>query len=88
MEIKEKHKPIYIEWIDSCGGSARWQFEEDIIHEVLTIKTLGFLIKENDTLISVANSIAPETEHQTAQINGVMTIPKIAITKRTDYINL
>jgi len=82
--LDKKHKPIYVEWTDSCGCSPRWEFEEEIKHEVLTVKTMGFLIKENDALISVANSIVPETELQTAQITGVMTIPKIAITKRID----
>lgn len=79
MEYKIKK----IKWLDSYGCTNRWQKIENIT-EKLICETVGFVISETDELISLANSIAYETDETVEQANGVMTIPKVSIIEETE----
>ena len=67
-----------IKWLDSYGCTNSWQKIESIT-EKLICETIGYVISETDELISLANSIAYETDETVEQANGVMTIPKVSI---------
>lgn len=74
MEYKIKK----IKWLDSYGCTNRWKEIENIT-EKLICETVGFVISETSDLISLANSIAYETDETVEQANGIMTIPKVSI---------
>jgi len=73
----------YIEWIDSFGCSSGWS-EIQPIETVLICMSVGFVVSENDKTISLANSVAYETEDTKEQANGIMTIPKVSIISRKE----
>jgi len=73
-----KDRIVKIQWVDSCSGLESWRFIEDITPLIpLKVTTVGIVIDENDTSITVAQSI---TENE-KQINGWITIPKVCIEK-------
>ena len=72
-----------IKWLDSYGCTNSWRKIENIT-EKLICETVGYVISETDELISLANSIAYETDETVEQANGVMTIPKVSITEETE----
>lgn len=75
----KEYKIIYVEWVDSSHNTG-WQTAEAALKEdhLLDCKTVGFLIKETDDHLTVAQSSAVDPD----QVDGVLTIPKVAITKR------
>lgn len=72
-----------IKWLDSYGCTNSWRKIENIT-EKLFCETVGFVVSETDELISLANSIAFETEETVEQANGVMTIPKVSIIEEVE----
>jgi hypothetical protein len=78
-----KYKIKKIKWLDSYGCTNRWQLIEEIT-EKLVCETVGYVISETNELISLANSIAYETNETIEQANGVMTIPKVSIIEEVE----
>ena len=76
------YNPIYIEWLDSFGCTSKWEDIEDYKSQPLVCKTIGFVVFEDDKVISIASNIAEETELTFSQANGIMSIPKINIVRR------
>ena len=72
-------KPIEITWLDHCGwADTRWHnIEDSAALKPVTVKTVGYVIKETKKYIVVA-SVISEAEHT----NGEMCIIKGCITKR------
>ena len=83
QQMKIKYRIEYIEWIDSFGCSSGWS-EIKPIETVLICVSVGFVVSENDKTISLANSVAYETEDTKEQANGIMTIPKVSIISRKE----
>ena len=66
-----------VTWLDSHGvAGGPWHAKDDIDHEAIEITSVGFLLNEGDTAITLAAHVAPN------QISGEMIIPKCAILKR------
>lgn len=78
-----RYKIKKIKWLDSYGCTNSWRKIENIT-EKLICETVGYVISETDELISLANSIAYETEETVEQANGIMTIPKVSIVEETE----
>jgi hypothetical protein len=78
---KSKYKIEIVEWIDSFGCTSTWS-EIKPISTILICQTVGFVISENEDVISIANSVAEETDNTVEQANGIMTIPKACIKHR------
>ena len=76
--------PIEVEWVDSTGpaGSDRWIFLGDYNIKPSELVTRGFLVKETKTYVVIASSV--HTDWARGAVMGVVTIPKVAITKRKD----
>lgn len=72
-------KAVFIEWEDSYGCSSTWQGLENYSHDILKISSIGFIIKEDENLISISGNYAPETDNTKQQANGIITIPKKCI---------
>jgi hypothetical protein len=77
----KKATRIEVTWLDSCSadGVHYWQPMSDLRTDPLTITTRGFLLKETKKAVVIAASIADG-----GAPGGVLTIPKIAITGRTE----
>jgi hypothetical protein len=72
-----KRKLVYVEWEDSCSFSRNgWR---EIGSESLTtskIKTIGWIVDETDTFITISNCISEESN-----CTNHFTIPRGCITK-------
>lgn len=77
-------KTVKVKWIDSCSGDCFWTLLEDFKPGVVTPTTYGFVVYEDDKIISIAQTYAPELNDIPEQINGVMTIPKCSIIEITE----
>lgn len=72
-------KSVYIEWVDSYGCTPSWMDLNGYEASLPTMKTIGWVIYENDNLVSICGNISEETEYTLFQGNGIMTIPKRCI---------
>ena len=74
---------LMIEWEDSYGVESGWRDISNYSASVLTIKSVGKVIYENDKIISLAHNFADETDNTPMQANGIMVIPKACIVNVT-----
>ena len=51
---------IYIIWMDACADSGDWLATKDIELGLVPIHSIGYLVKQTDTSITIAQSIAHE----------------------------
>ena len=65
-----------IDWLDSCSHDG-WHSAGDIAYEPVKCVTVGYLVHETDTSVTLAQSV-----HDGDQRAGVMTIPKAVIQTR------
>jgi len=78
-------KLIYLEWADA-HTNAGWFFKEDA--ELWAdktdwfIKECGWIIKETDKYICIAEGLKPENEFESMQFVNLHKIPKTWIKKR------
>lgn len=74
---------LYVEWVDSAGTPG-WCSKEEIDHSknIMPIRSVGFLVHDTkDALVLALNH--SHGERIGRPFGELMTIPKIAITKRT-----
>lgn len=72
-------KLILIEWVDSHGCTPSWTSLENYRAVLPIMKSVGWLVFEDENLYSVCGNISEETESTVFQGNGIMTIPKKAV---------
>ncbi|MCA9090811.1 MAG: hypothetical protein KDA90_19490 [Planctomycetaceae bacterium] len=65
---------IAIEWVDSFGCPPGWEFEDEVEPTITTVKTVGFLMRENDHFVLVAPHVSTASDRR--QLAGHMAIPK------------
>nr|WP_121272915.1 hypothetical protein [Pedobacter schmidteae] len=82
-----QEKLIYVEWIDSQGCTPSWVRLDDYKPELPIHKSIGWVIYEDDNILSICGNIADETSTTLYQGNGIMTIPKIAIIATKELSN-
>ena len=71
-------KLVYVRWIDSAAPSdSSWHKVEDLSLEPLACDTVGYLVSETKTGVSIASSVM-----ENGLLYGVITIPKVAVLKR------
>ena len=76
-------KPVEITWVDSHSpGIGPWVDIDAINHSPLKIKSIGYVINESKSTITLASSIA-KNPGDTSQASGVMCIPKCSIISTT-----
>jgi hypothetical protein len=68
------HPVIAIEWEDSFGCPAGWEFEDEVRPSTTTVNTIGFLISETDEFVFVAPHVSTASDRR--QIAGHMAVPK------------
>jgi len=75
-----KYKVIYFEWVDATAEAGWMDLGAD--KSMVSIKTVGWLVEETKTYISVSTSVSNH-----GHMNGYLTVPKAWITKRR-YVKL
>lgn len=71
---------VICEWEDSSGCSSSWQFvEPDVEPELMTCKSVGWLLRKNKKCIVVVPHLSTNTVIAGQQGCGDMTIPTAAI---------
>lgn len=71
------HKKIYVEWVDSEEVSG-WTTVEEADHDnKYPVKSCGFLVKETPKVLIIASSV----DEVNGNYLGLLSIPKVAITK-------
>ena len=77
----EEKKLVIIEWIDSCCSNQYWSLTSntDELDGIcpIAITSVGYVIKETDVFVSVAQNLGEEP----SQFCNVITIPKGCIIK-------
>lgn len=79
--MENKEKLIYIEWLDSQGCTPSWTDISNYSPEIPIQRSIGWVVHESEQSISICGNIADETTTTLYQGNGIMTIPKVSITK-------
>jgi hypothetical protein len=51
---------IYIIWMDACADSGDWLSADDIETELMPIHSIGYLVKQTDTCVTIAQSLDHE----------------------------
>jgi hypothetical protein len=69
---------VMIDWLDACSD-ASWVALDSVLPPMQKTRTVGFLVSENDSVVSIAHTWDEETAH----VNGLMHIPKAMIVKRS-----
>ena len=73
--MDNKCKIVEIFWVDSVKCSD-WSYVSDLNFQVLDNMTIGYLIKETDEFVTVAQNMG---RGFTPQVCNTMTIPRCAI---------
>lgn len=69
---------VALEWLDS-SSPGRWATASAIGDECAIIRSIGWVISENDESVTIASHVSQEKD---PECDGVMTIPKCCIVKR------
>ena len=74
--MSPKRDLLEVKWVDSCSPNG-WTRPENLAkYSPCKNKSVGYLIAESKTCLTIAASIGPD------QVDGIMCIPKVAITAR------
>ena len=76
--MKKDYKIVEVEWIDSCSND-RWMYLEDLDFTPIHCKSSGYLIKDEDDYIIIANSVGKNDDGECNQCCGMIAIPRAAI---------
>lgn len=83
----KKYPLVYIEWEDAYSVPDHWYTEDEmtgiLADESFVVKQTGFIIKETDSFIVLANQLN-ELNLSANQYSGLHRIPKGCLRKRID----
>ena len=71
-------QPVYVKWVDSTAKIG-WYDAENLKGLCLECITLGFLVYEDDDLITVSSSISYAEGGKPNSVSDPMSIPRVAI---------
>lgn len=70
---------LLIEWEDTFGCPAGWEFEDQVEPSVTTVRSVGFLIKETEQFLFLAPHVSTTSDRR--QLAGHIAVPKRQIVK-------
>lgn len=74
---------VLVEWIDSHGEDHAWVKPDKVEERQPAVcQTVGYVVDETDTALTVAQSIGLGTEGHVEELGGVFTIPQGCVTRR------
>jgi hypothetical protein len=71
-------------WVDSASTEGWIRIEAAKELECLQVVTIGFLVVETDTELTIASAWAMTEAGEQEQVSGMITIPKVAIQHRIE----
>jgi hypothetical protein len=71
----------YVEWRDSLASHGWEPIEEARTLRPMDIKTVGFVIDEDDDYVTIAQSYDERKTHGRPHADNIICIPKFAITQ-------
>lgn len=77
MDNIATEKIVAMTWIDASGPDG-WVDRDNLDYEIQTILSIGFLLHEDDTSMTISPSLGRHHVH------APMTIPKKAVVERKD----
>jgi hypothetical protein len=81
----EKLRLVFIEWEDSCGAIARWQYLDESQPEYILCQSVGWLVYDGKDCKRIVPHIGRhKTDEAREQGCGDMTIPTSAIIRMTN----
>jgi len=75
---------VLVEWVDSYGCSPRWGELEDCSPQLLTCKSVGWLLRDGEDCKVVVPHVGGDVPGVKSQGCGEMTIPTSAIVRMVD----
>lgn len=82
-------RAVLVEWEDSAQPSPEWQFVDDVPEEpgILVIRSLGWLVKRDETELRVALALGGTSDGGNQQVNGIAAIPASCV-KDVHFLDL
>lgn len=83
--MAESDRLVYVEWEDSCGAIARWQYLDESKAEYILCRSVGWLVYDGKDCKRIVPHIGRhDADDSREQGCGDMTIPTPAIRKMVD----
>lgn len=70
---------VRVEWLDTHGCPAGWQFEDEAEFDVSRVMSVGYLIRETDEMLVLAPHVARPDGGERRQLAGVIAIPRCQV---------
>jgi hypothetical protein len=80
--VKSAEQIEMVEWVDSFGCPAGWEFEDEAALRHTTIQSVGYLLKDDAQFVFLAPHISAVSETERRQLAGHIAIPKLSIVSR------
>lgn len=68
-------KLVEVIWVDSETTLSGWNDLSDLTNELVPIRTAGYLVRSDESAVTVCLSLDPKNEHY----NGAILIPRVCI---------
>jgi hypothetical protein len=75
---------VLVEWADSCGATARWQYLDESGPEYVLCRSVGWLAYDGEDCKRVVPHLGRHKDDERQQGCGDMTIPTSAILRIAD----
>lgn len=76
-----QHRIAVIEWVDAFGCPAGWEFEDETQARATTVRSVGFVLSEDDQVVMLAPHISSPGEGERRQLAGHIAVPRRQIVK-------
>lgn len=83
IENPFKEPLVLVEWVDSAAGGG-WQMLSSIQSVPFVCHTFGWVIEDAEEFITVSSTVSKSVSGA-EQVCGLISIPRVAITKMTYY---
>lgn len=70
---------VMIKWADSAASCLNWHWESEWTTDVVTIISIGFLIRETNDTITIIPNISLPKDGEERQGRGELTVPRQTI---------
>jgi hypothetical protein len=82
---KSEFRLVLIEWADSCGAIARWQYLDESEPEYVLCRSVGWLVYDGKDCKRIVPHLGRHSEPAAREQGcGDMTIPTSVITRMVD----
>jgi hypothetical protein len=80
-ESKTNEMVVAVEWIDAFGCPAGWEFEDETVTAATTVRSIGYVLSEDDQFVLIAPHISSPGDGRRRQLAGHIAVPRRQIVK-------